>query len=151
MPFPGEIITGELVSAAGLNSLPGGVLGYAQVTSNQGSITSEVDLTGLSVTVDVAATRRIRVSAHALWTSDTTNDGVGMEIKESTTRLQALRGIIALGGESVTLHGATVLTPSSGSHTYKLTGLRVSGSGTTQMTASATVPAFILVEDLGPA
>jgi hypothetical protein len=46
--------------------------------------------------------------------------------------------------------GSTVITPSAGAHTYKLTLQRNSGTGTVRIFADADVPAFILVEDLGP-
>jgi hypothetical protein len=41
-----------------------------------------------------------------------------------------------------------VVTPSSGSNTYKLSGS--TAAGTMDLNAAATQPAFILVEDLGP-
>lgn len=152
MPFPGEITTGELVSAAGLNSLPGGVLGYAEVTANQTGITTETDLTGLSVTVTVADSRRIKITYFGAHEINTVDNRVVASIKESTTTLAFLQ---THHSEAATpgrhnAYGAAVITPSSGSHTYKVTML-APDAGSASLAASATGPAFILVEDIGPA
>ena len=58
-------VADELVTASKMNELPKGVLGYAQVTANQGSITTGSDLTGLSVTVTVPAGRRLKITGFA--------------------------------------------------------------------------------------
>src|SRR5262245_32050604 len=42
--------------------LPGGVIGYVAVTSSQGSITTIVDLTSLTITFTALADRRYRVT-----------------------------------------------------------------------------------------
>ena len=42
-----------------------------------------------------------------------------------------------------------VVAPTVGAHTYKLHAARAFGTGTHTMVASATSPAFILVEDMG--
>lgn len=124
---------------------PLGVLGYAQITANQGTITTEVDLTGLTVTVNVEANRRIRLTGQASFTGGT---GTAiLRIKESTTQLQN-GNIEQPAGNTESIHVQVVITPSQGSHTYKLTGA-ATGTATT-VTASATSPAFILVEDIGP-
>jgi hypothetical protein len=42
-----------------------------------------------------------------------------------------------------------ILTPSTGSHTYKLSAERPQGTANITMQAGSTFPAFILVEDVG--
>lgn len=128
----------------------GGTLGYAQITSNITGISTETDLTGLSVTVTVGTGRRIRVSAFAPH-ARTVADGVTrLRIKESTTTLTMADGHVRAAGEGqIPLQAAVILTPSAGSHTYKLSLARDSGTGTVGCTALSTNPAFILVEDIG--
>ncbi len=54
---------------------------------------------------------------------------------------------IANIGNSTT--GFILLTPSVGTHTYKLSLQRGSGSGTVASAALNTYPAFIIAEDIG--
>ena len=128
--------------------IPWGWLGYAQVTAGQGSITTAVDLTGLSVSVTVAASRRVRVS----WSTRYSGSGGGMSITtkcmEGATQLQMAEAQVASNLFGLTIGGAVVLTPSAGAHTYKLQAQ--GNSGTAQLVASATDPSWLLVEDLGP-
>lgn len=134
---------------AAFGAAPGGTLGHAQVTAVQGPITAEVDLTGLTVTVNLPASRRIKITGMALFNSTVAGDEVRLLIKEGTTTLQTAIHALSTASAFESLHGSVVLTPSAGSHTYKLSGVRNSGTGTVNMTAAATIPAFILVEDIG--
>ncbi len=148
MTAPGEFVAEYIVTATDMNGLPGGVLGYAQVTSNQASISTVTDLTGLSVTVDVPANRRVRVTGRggiSQQSADGTHRG---RIQESTTVLQDWAWGDLVNGTRTHQQGSVVLTPSSGSHTYKLT--LDTSAGTCTLVAAADRPAFILVEDLGP-
>jgi hypothetical protein len=133
--------------------LPRGELAYAQVTSVQGSITSEADLTGLSVTVSVGEGRRIKITGSCIARSTATGDRVDFRIKEGTTELKPDTRELGTANDAGRsgLHAEVVLSPSAGSHTYKLTLARGDGTGTVSMVAAATAPAFILVEDIGPA
>jgi hypothetical protein len=122
-------------------------LGYAQVTANQGSITTAVDLTGLSVTVNVLSGQRIKITGFIPQLSSTvTSDQAIVSILEGGTQLQ---GAVAYTGSSSGTYcqPVCILSPSAGSHTYKLQAART-GTGTMTMAAAATYPAFILVEAL---
>lgn len=144
-------VTGNQLSC-GVNGLlvtSGGTLNYAQIVANQEGITTEVDVTGLVVPVTVGAGRRIKISAF-INASKTVADGEKhVYIKEGATYLQVIYE--AAGSVGIdTLYGSVILTPSAGPHTYKLAADR-SGTGTMSLIASATAPAFILVEDIGAA
>lgn len=128
---------------------PIGTLGYAQVTSNQGSITTAVDLTGLSVTVTVGSGRRIKISAEIMASNDTATSGIILYIVEGSTFLQEIWMPETTAGWALTLIGSVILTPSAGSHTYKLQMARNGTIGTVTANATANSPAFILVEDIG--
>lgn len=130
----------------------GGALGRATRTSDQGGITAETDLTGLSVTVDVGAGRLIRISAKIEAFSNVANDAVVLKIKEGVTILDNTTGpMMSQGGVSVGVKSSVLVTPSAGSHTYKLTLARAVGSGTVTLSAGPDRTAFILVEDIGGA
>lgn len=132
-------------------NLPRGILGYAQVTTNQNGIgTAPIDLIGLSVTVTVGTGRRIRVSAQVRANKATGGaTWVDVSIKEGATNLQS--GVITPGGDGYfTLHNpSVVLTPTAGAHTYKLSG--VCNTGTFNAQGDPLFPMFILVEDIGAA
>lgn len=143
-PLPNnlEIITSGLV-------VQNGTLGYAQNITNQTPIISIVDLTGLSVAVMVGTGRRIRVTGHVLAGSTAINDTISLLVRESSTELQITEFRNGAANASEGLPITVILTPSAGSHTYKLSMRRSSGTGTLTMSAGASYPAFILVEDIG--
>jgi hypothetical protein len=123
---------------------------YAQVVANQAAITTVVDLAGLSVTVLVPANRRIKITGYiSECSNDTIDFGGTLFIMEGATQLQQADWLVARAGFATACSVMGVLQPSAGSHTYKLT-MQNLGGGIVTMLASATKPAFILVEDIGP-
>ena len=126
-------------------------LGYAQVTADQTSISAEVDLTGLTSTVTVGTSRRVRVTGCGQIANDGTAGRVIGRIFEGATEVGrwVVEEIAASG--FVLGCGSTVLTPSAGSHTYKLKLWKQSGAGTLFLDGITEAPAYILVEDIGPA
>ena len=150
---PWNPVTGDTITEARLDTLPRGWLGYAEVTANQTvSVGTETDLTGLTVTVSVDANRRLKITAHGLFNRSVA-DGVSVaRIKEGSTELGRFsQHSPSAASEFDLAEGSASITPASGSHTYKLTVQRVTGTGNVVLTAAAGSPAFILVEDLGAA
>jgi hypothetical protein len=145
--YVGTEAVGDVLTKANFDKLPGGWIGYAEVTANQGSITAEVDLTSLTVTVTVNTTRRIKITGRCYMQNTGTAGGDILKIHEDGVQIMEA----GLPGHTTAhvLHAEAVRTPSAGSHTYKLRGQATAGTAT--MVASATIPAFILVEDMGPA
>ena len=144
--YAGAAVSGEVLTAANVNKLPGGWIGYAEVTANQTGITAVTDLTGLSVAVTVGTSRRLRVTGF-IHIGNVAGSSISFAIKEGATTLQdAVANSVAGAVWTMAVH--TVLTPTAGAHTYKLT---LAGSSATDMLAATTYPAFILVEDIGPA
>lgn len=130
-------------------SVPVGVLAYAVVTANQGSITAGnpgTDLTGLSVNVVVPAGRVLRITARCAG-QKTTVGQVNLRLFEgSTVLVEDFQQYDTVGGNyQHNIH--YVVSPSAGSHTYKLT-FGTDSAGTATMLAAPNYPAFILVEDI---
>lgn len=149
--YAGTAVAGDVYTAANHAKMPGGWIGYAETVAAQGGITTEVDLAGLSVTVTVGSNRRIRVTADiTLLPTGTTTQAY---IKEGSTHLKRFAFINDSGSGLTTpaLHqaGSVILTPTAGSHTYKLSA--DSGGLGASTSANSSDPHFILVEDLGPA
>ena len=115
------------------------LLGYADTATTQGGITTtETDLTGLTITVTVpAGGRSIKISASTWLSSSAAGDTTRVFIKEGSTYL----GFHTLAMPNVfgynTHWSVIVPAPSAGSHTYKLTAYRQSGSGTIASNAGA--------------
>lgn len=147
--YAGAAVAGEVLTAANMNKISGGWIGYNEVTTGQGGITTTVDLTGLTVTVTVNSSRRLRITSHTLVASTVGGDIVSLSIVEDGTTVSI--GQLAASTSATTCSVSAVRTPVTGSHIYKLALGRAAGSGTLATTASTSVPAFILVEDIGPA
>jgi hypothetical protein len=151
--YAGAATAGEVLTAAHVNDLPGGWLGYVEATSSQSGVTSEVDLTGITVTVTVGTSRRIKITFYSPRAgSANSSEYSRFTLKEGGTQLQTRTLSTEFGGQYD--QGGTmewVGTPTGGSHTYKVTFQRLTGSGNHTAVAGATEPMWLLVEDLGPA
>lgn len=128
-----------------------GQLGYAQVTAIQSGITVLTDLTNLAVTVTVGASRRVRITGDILATRTVVDGTVVMYIREGTTTLQRGQAQPNRIGEGIVIGRSIVVTPSAGTHTYKLSLENTTGTGTVGLDAGVDRPAYILVEDIGAA
>lgn len=155
--FGYETDTNKLVGFGGVDWAyrdAGGQLtnGYAQAVANQGTFTAATDITGLSVTVTIPTARRINIVGSLSLSTSVAGDTAFMLIQQDGATIQS--GIVhlpATGGSPGVLERSLVLSPSAGSHTYKIQAGRNSGTGVITSNASANTPAFILVEDIGAA
>lgn len=153
--YVGTQVAGDVLTAANFTKVPGGWLGHAETTTPQTSIgTSAVDLTGLTVTVTVGASRRIKITAGCNFENNAAGANyASLAINEGATILNDVLVNMAAAGTAQEFAGAyvaVVLTPSTGAHTYKLQAFFNNGAANAT-TASATRKPFILVEDIGPA
>jgi hypothetical protein len=147
-----SITNGNIADSRGLAvSTVGTTLGYAEITSNFTTTTggSMVDITNLSVRVNVPlGGRRIKITGFctSVGSSQAAGNGVNFAIRESSTTLAAASHTtpVASYQETGIVMYSTVAT--AGVHTYKLSAQQVTNTQTLTVTASATAPAFILVE-----
>lgn len=154
---PWQPTTGDVMTETRLRTHPQGWLGYVEVTANQTVSTgTETDLTGLTLTLTLPANRTIRITGHCLTNRSVADGTTVVRIKEGSTELgRVTQHSPSAAGEFDLSEGSAVsgfgnfTTPSAGSHTYKLTIQRVTGTGNAVLTAAAGSPAFLLVEDLG--
>lgn len=142
---------GEVLTAANLARLPGGWIGVSEATANQGSIgTTSTDLTNLSVAVTVGTSRRIRVSVFCNISMQTASNRALLRLQEGATQLAEARKDIVVDNHA-SFNVSVILTPTAGAHTYKITARVLNAGSSLTSEASSTAPAYILVEDLGPA
>lgn len=124
------------------------IIGYTENASlSQSGITAVTDITGLSVTVTVPAGRRIRVSGQVRVDGSGPGDRYSVLIREGSTTLQTSRHTFTGSLQFDTSVISVVLSPTAGSHTYKLSLLGV-GSGSMTAVAVAGEVAYIMVEDI---
>jgi hypothetical protein len=134
---------------------PGGPRGKiaagAGNTSAQGSITTEVDITGATgATADPGGGRRVRITLSlGRITSTVGGDTYDIAFYEGGSVIMTWRVIISqiTGGVGGTFSHQYV--PTTGSKTWKATIQRANGSGTLSINNAATAPLTFLVEDIG--
>jgi len=124
------------------------VLGYEEITTPFTTTIngSDVDVTNVAVTVTVPeGGRKIKITAYAPSGYVNTNACTFVSsIKESSTLLNETEFSV-LANKRMPITIIAVLTPTAGSHTYKL-AVRQDQANTLTVDAGATYPAFILVE-----
>lgn len=140
----------EVLTAANMKKLAGGWLGYVLIDTPQGAVTSEVDVTSATLTVTVPAARLLRISFSANVNSDVAGDTALVNIKEGATTLGGGLSAGLLTNATGIYAEALVSAPSTGSHTYKATIQRATGTGSMTLGGSATRPMVFVVEDVGP-
>lgn len=153
----GEAITNAAITdnyCSKINSPVGmggiGVLGYAEITANFTTATTDtyVDVTNLTATVTVpAGGRKVKITAFSPSISTNANSTTIMKmgIREGTTTLNETAMIKQVTTDTYGATAVAVLTPTAGSHTYKVSVYQ-NTSGTLTLAAAAATPAFILVE-----
>jgi len=123
------------------------VLGYRRIMATQTiSVTATTDLTGLSAPFIVPDGRKVNVTAYIPYASTgATNNAVSLRIQEGATLLCANRNNVDLGKTIGPLEVDSVITPTAGLHTYKLTIAQDVAAAVDYLMAS-TFPGFILIE-----
>lgn len=141
--------SGAILTAAQMNNLPWGLQDYDEVTANQTGIASGAvrDLTGLSSTFTYVANRRIKISAKCQFTVGASACNVNLLIQEGATVL-ASQELFAAASSPQGRVVSVIITPTAGSHTYKLT-VSFGDNANNLLAAAATNPSYILVEDMG--
>lgn len=149
---PSTVEAGSIGSDQLVAAIPRGKLGFSSKTANQGGITTSLtDITSLSVSVTVGTGRLVRISGSVLIGSSAANDSISITTLEGAAVLQDTPSVSNAVSYDYTVHPSVVIAPSAGAHTYKFAAVRNAGAGTIHVTASAAVPSFILVEDIGAA
>ena len=153
---PGTINAGDTVAETDVNNQPGGWSGYVTATSNQTGIgTSVTDLTSLTITYTFPASRRYKITGHLpLIVQNTSNGFVKVQVRDGSNNVVGtIFDTTVYAGERATVDGCTVIAPSSGSATYKLSAFTSASTFDVDCGSSPgdPGPAFLLIEDIGPA
>jgi hypothetical protein len=152
-----NLLAASASSAVAAKAVGGLANGYAALSANStvnattAITTTPVDVPGLAVTVQLPAARRIKVSFDGMLYSNVAGDRAQVGIREGTTLLAYNQQPMNAAGTGYGLHLEVVLTPTAGTHTYKISIGRAGGTGNINTSVSVPGATFILVEDIGPA
>lgn len=129
-------------------NMPWGVLTSVQTTTSTSNSTSAQTIVTASA-ITVPANRLLRLTGKADVHYVSVADHIALQIQEGATVLQRAITWPDSNGADLTAVAVAYISPSAGSHTYKLNIAPVVGQSV-GASASATYPAFLLIEDLGP-
>jgi hypothetical protein len=128
-----------------------GFIGQASITATSAVFTTLADIAGLSVTFTAVANRRYKISASGFIASTVANDTGRLSITDGANAQQQAGNVpLPVANTGYAMGFFVVVTPSAGSVTYKIRGERQAGTGNLTISAGATLPATILIEDIGP-
>ena len=146
-------VSGAILTAAQQNAFGFSTVGLTTSTTLlQAGVTTPVDITGMSVTFTAIANRNYKISAYMYAIASVTNACAALEIKQGATTLQTAITNLGVATIGATINTFVIKTFTAGSTTVKLTGALAAGStGSITFNGGATLPVYILVEDVGPA
>jgi hypothetical protein len=158
-PYEGQFIfeidSNKLVGYGGVDWAPrdaGGQLGFIENrTVTDQVITAGVLLAGLTTTVTVGTGRRIKATCKTNVFSDIIETSAYYEIRLDGVAMDRAYVNRLSGASEQTICWSSVSTPSAGSHTYTVFGIRNGGTGIVTNRSQAAQSTFLLVEDIGAA
>lgn len=145
-------VSGAVLTAAQQNAFGFGVVALSLVTSNQ-TTNSSVEATRTSVTWTAIASRYYKIT----WVEGNVQNGVNASVNNQYLRTTSTSGTI-IGNTTIYYPSSSlqqgsvtscVTTFSAGSQTVFARVVSNAGSNTTY-NGTATQPAYLLVEDIGP-
>ncbi len=144
----------DYLTAAEYNDAAGGWIRSYSVTSNQGSITSVTDLTGLTTGAWTTPLRKFRFEFDLTFQCTNAGEQVQVKLLEDGADLKRWDFDIDLAANPTSVSSFFYYSPTNASHTYKLQAAH-GGAGTITLVASASgaspsYPAQFVVTDCGP-
>jgi putative SOS response-associated peptidase YedK len=127
---------------------PWGVMGFITKTTNQTGITTQTDITGVTLTFTAAANRRYKVSLYCRAQQITSPSNNEVYITTAANALLQVSSYNHAANDFVTHHAVVILSPAAGSVTYKARA--ATGAGTSSILCDATYPLDFWIEDIGP-
>lgn len=148
--FPGTILSGDSVSAADNNTLPGGVIGRVSTTSDSTGTTTVETIASCAVTAN--ASRELSITVSGILQASTAS-GAQVTVLAAGSQIDRKNFYIAGAGSDyqvgfcITVHHR----PSAGSITYAFqTGHSGSVAATITLKAASDQPAELIIRDEGP-
>lgn len=132
-------------------NMPWGVIANVSVTTNQGSITSQVDVTGLTNTSTYVANRLLKITVQTSKVISTVaNDRIDFFVLLGANTIGNFVTGPVTASIGISACGVYYVTSISGSQTIKVQIARGVGTGTVSTSASSVSPFQLIIEDIGP-
>jgi hypothetical protein len=120
------------------------------LTANSATFTTIVDISGYTITFTALANRMYKLEMYCHVSSSIAGDYVKMHIRTNAgTTIGAGLLELPVVNEEQTISAVAFVTPGAGAVTYKVSGERISGTGSLMVESSATVPSILSVQDFG--
>lgn len=141
----------DLVDAALWGHPRGRIAKTVSTASSVGSTGSSIDI--LTIAANLLVTREYKITTSCMFLSSVAGDEVNYDLMDgavviNSTIQRDLRSVNI--GPPIVL-SAILTAPSTGSHTFKGRFRRFAGTGSVQAYAASNAPAFLVIEDIGPA
>jgi hypothetical protein len=150
MPANTTFTSGAILTAAQMNNLPWGVVGYATKTTTQTAITTEADLSGLSITWTATAGRVYKFTAHINLTCALGGDYTLFINDGSNNIIEAIGKSATSDRQSNNLE-VYVTGITAGSKTYKLRFTAANDTTVFGSSTRASIASQFFIEDVGAA
>lgn len=151
--YVGTEAIGDVLTKANYDKGPAGLVAYVSTTSNSSAAATVTTYTGLNPTITAGTSRLYKIT---IGCTTGTQVGVGasqIQIWDMTGSVALQTGSFSVAGAAAGNYPGTTLSfyhaPSAGSQQYAFRFL--SSATSIQVNAGATSPAYIMVEDVGPA
>ena len=134
----------------GPDNVARGEIGVAAVTADQPGITTQVDITGLTLTRTLLTGRRYRTTIKTE-VSSTNADGAFVVVIADGSNTQLAR---ATGPATTASYSTSTFYEENGNGTSvvrKCRASKSSGTGSITISASASSPTYLTIDDIGPA
>jgi hypothetical protein len=130
---------------------PWGVISYVQTTTAQTGITTRVDVTSMTTgSITYVANRLLRITVQTPKMSGSVADTrLEVFLMNGATTLSSCTSTTVVAGVGNSTNLSFYDTTTAGARTYDLE-VALSGAGTGSISASATNPFQLIVEDIGP-
>lgn len=126
------------------------VVRWVQNTTLSQVVTAGADLTSLTITFTTEASHLYRVTAKCrLESSSAAGDVAGLRVRMDGTVFGADSRGIVINNDPIEYLAIGLIVPSAAIHTFTAFGTRLQGDGTITASSAATIPAYLLIEDLG--
>lgn len=141
-----NFVSGAVLTAQQQNNFPRGLMNYSAKLTNTTLTTGLSDVTDV-VTITAETGRLYKISWVVSGLKNTSSGYIEIVAATSANvQVQAIDTEVG-AGEFFNLSGFTIVSPSTGSIGYKLRGLVENDTAT--LTGSATVPLYLVIEDIG--
>lgn len=155
--YVGTESIGDVLTKANYDKGPGGMVGYLSITANSTGTAGTATVTGLSVAITAGTSRMYKITIQCLSIFTTGTGQTNIAIWDMTGTAQLGATVVTGAGTSLSVpagdyQGNSCVAyhaPSAGTQTYAFR--TVTTASTAGLYATATSPAKIIVEDVGPA